>query len=184
MLWSRLVAAEWAALAWELLGASVLLIAVRWLVRRLEKRPRGLGRSGTSTPQPHPAAAPSPGKASRPVGPRPSRAQGLAGPKTRVPPPNGGRCGSGVRRTDIRRREPGQRGSGTFIPGGGRCRPVRRKGHPSRGGRCRRDPASPGGVDFRGKGLRSFGKALVARDGAGGLNQGPGVGTCWFLQVF
>uniref|UniRef100_A0A250Y6B6 Ankyrin repeat and LEM domain-containing protein 2 n=1 Tax=Castor canadensis TaxID=51338 RepID=A0A250Y6B6_CASCN len=61
MLWSRLVAAEWAALAWELLGASVLLIAVRWLVRRLEKRPRGLGRSGTSTPQPRPAAAPSPG---------------------------------------------------------------------------------------------------------------------------
>ncbi|XP_060048675.1 ankyrin repeat and LEM domain-containing protein 2 [Erinaceus europaeus] len=37
MLWPRL-AAEWAALAWELLGASVLLLAVRWLVRQLDKR--------------------------------------------------------------------------------------------------------------------------------------------------
>lgn len=45
MLWPRLAATEWAALAWELLGASVLLIAARWLVRRLD-RPRGLGQSG------------------------------------------------------------------------------------------------------------------------------------------
>ncbi|XP_027807813.2 ankyrin repeat and LEM domain-containing protein 2 isoform X1 [Marmota flaviventris] len=59
MLWPRLAAAEWAALAWELLGASVLLLAVRWLVRRLEKRPRGLGRGGTPTPPP--CAAPAPG---------------------------------------------------------------------------------------------------------------------------
>ncbi|CAK6439918.1 unnamed protein product [Pipistrellus nathusii] len=50
MLWPRLVAAEWAALAWELLGASVLLLAVRWLVRRLEKRPRGQGRSSLPAP--------------------------------------------------------------------------------------------------------------------------------------
>ncbi|XP_045881512.1 ankyrin repeat and LEM domain-containing protein 2 [Meles meles] len=52
MLWPRLAAAEWAPLVWELLGASVLLIAVRWLVRRLEKRPRGLGRSGPPAPPP------------------------------------------------------------------------------------------------------------------------------------
>ncbi|KAK2500445.1 hypothetical protein MC885_016422 [Smutsia gigantea] len=60
MLWPRLAAAEWAALAWELLGASVLLIAVRWLVRRLEKRPRGLGRSGRPAPPPRAAADPAP----------------------------------------------------------------------------------------------------------------------------
>ncbi|XP_046495745.1 ankyrin repeat and LEM domain-containing protein 2 [Equus quagga] len=60
MLWPRLAAAEWAALAWELLGASVLLFAVRWLVRRLEKRPRGLGRSGPLDPPPRAAAAPAP----------------------------------------------------------------------------------------------------------------------------
>lgn len=47
MLWQRLAVVEWAALAWELLGASVLLIAVRWLVRRLEKRPQDLSRRGT-----------------------------------------------------------------------------------------------------------------------------------------
>lgn len=47
MLWQRLAVVEWAALAWELLGASVLLIAVRWLVRRLEKRPRNLDRCAT-----------------------------------------------------------------------------------------------------------------------------------------
>ncbi|XP_049476669.1 ankyrin repeat and LEM domain-containing protein 2 isoform X1 [Panthera uncia] len=52
MLWTRLAAAEWAALVWELLGASVLLIAVRWLVRRLDKRPQGLGRSGPPAPPP------------------------------------------------------------------------------------------------------------------------------------
>nr|XP_035937495.1 ankyrin repeat and LEM domain-containing protein 2 isoform X1 [Halichoerus grypus] len=52
MLWPRLAAAEWVPLVWELLGASVLLIAVRWLVRRLEKRPRGLGRSGPPAPPP------------------------------------------------------------------------------------------------------------------------------------
>lgn len=52
MLWQRLAVVEWAALAWELLGASVLLIAVRWLVRRLEKRPRNLNRCGTSCPPP------------------------------------------------------------------------------------------------------------------------------------
>ncbi|CAO2629430.1 Ankyrin repeat and LEM domain-containing protein 2 [Lemmus lemmus] len=46
MLWQRLAVVEWAALAWELLGASVLLIAVRWLVRRLEKRPQDLNRRG------------------------------------------------------------------------------------------------------------------------------------------
>lgn len=65
MLWPRLAAAEWAALAWELLGASVLLIAVRWLVRRLEKRPWGLGRSGRPAPPPRAAAdpGPDPGKA-------------------------------------------------------------------------------------------------------------------------
>ncbi|XP_051692820.2 ankyrin repeat and LEM domain-containing protein 2 isoform X2 [Oryctolagus cuniculus] len=62
MLWPRLAATEWAALAWELLGASVLLLAVRWLVRRLEKRPRGLDRSGTPAPQPCAAAAPDPGE--------------------------------------------------------------------------------------------------------------------------
>ncbi|KAM5200582.1 ankyrin repeat and LEM domain-containing protein 2 isoform 1-T1 [Hipposideros larvatus] len=50
MLWPQLAATEWAALAWELLGASVLLIAVRWLVRRLEKRPRVLGRPGPPAP--------------------------------------------------------------------------------------------------------------------------------------
>ncbi|KAI5166321.1 ankyrin repeat and LEM domain-containing protein 2 [Manis pentadactyla] len=60
MLWPRLAAAEWAALAWELLGASVLLIAVRWLVRRLEKRSRGLGRNGRPAPSPHAAADPAP----------------------------------------------------------------------------------------------------------------------------
>ncbi|XP_042523187.1 ankyrin repeat and LEM domain-containing protein 2 isoform X1 [Dipodomys spectabilis] len=58
MPWPRLAAAEWAALAWELLGASVLLLAVRWLVRRLEKRPRGPG--GSRTPAPPPRAAPEP----------------------------------------------------------------------------------------------------------------------------
>ncbi|XP_009003178.2 ankyrin repeat and LEM domain-containing protein 2 isoform X1 [Callithrix jacchus] len=57
MLWPRLAAAEWAALAWELLGASVLLIAVRWLVRRLGPRPGVLGRSGTPVPPPRAAAA-------------------------------------------------------------------------------------------------------------------------------
>ncbi|XP_038202637.1 ankyrin repeat and LEM domain-containing protein 2 isoform X2 [Arvicola amphibius] len=46
MLWQRLAVVEWASLAWELLGASVLLIAVRWLVRRLEKRPQDLSRRG------------------------------------------------------------------------------------------------------------------------------------------
>uniref|UniRef100_H0WUM8 Ankyrin repeat and LEM domain-containing protein 2 n=1 Tax=Otolemur garnettii TaxID=30611 RepID=H0WUM8_OTOGA len=62
MLWPRLAAAEWAALAWELLGASVLLIAVRWLVRRLEKRPRGLGRSPTPAPPPPAASGPDSGE--------------------------------------------------------------------------------------------------------------------------
>ncbi|XP_032127270.1 ankyrin repeat and LEM domain-containing protein 2 isoform X1 [Sapajus apella] len=62
MLWPRLAAAEWAALAWELLGASVLLIAVRWLVRRLGPRPGGLGRSGTPVPPPRAAAAPASGE--------------------------------------------------------------------------------------------------------------------------
>ncbi|XP_076778441.1 ankyrin repeat and LEM domain-containing protein 2 isoform X2 [Arvicanthis niloticus] len=52
MLWQRLAVVEWAALAWELLGASVLLIAVRWLVRRLEKRPRDLNRCGTLSSPP------------------------------------------------------------------------------------------------------------------------------------
>ncbi|XP_066870741.1 ankyrin repeat and LEM domain-containing protein 2 isoform X2 [Kogia breviceps] len=60
MLWPRLAAAEWAALAWELLGASVLLIAVRWLVRRLDRRPRALGRSGSPDPPPCAAAGPVP----------------------------------------------------------------------------------------------------------------------------
>ncbi|XP_037672939.1 ankyrin repeat and LEM domain-containing protein 2 [Choloepus didactylus] len=62
MLWPRLAAAEWAALAWELLGASVLLLAVRWLVRRLEKRPRALGLSGPPDPPPRAAAGPHPGE--------------------------------------------------------------------------------------------------------------------------
>ncbi|XP_042638781.1 ankyrin repeat and LEM domain-containing protein 2 [Orycteropus afer afer] len=58
MLWPRLAAAEWTALAWELLGASVLLIAVRWLVRRLEKRPGRLDRSKAPAPPPRgPSAA-------------------------------------------------------------------------------------------------------------------------------
>ncbi|XP_006901069.1 PREDICTED: ankyrin repeat and LEM domain-containing protein 2 [Elephantulus edwardii] len=60
MLWPRLAAAEWTALAWELLGASVLLIAVRWLVRRLEKRPRGLSRSEASASPPRAVPAPTP----------------------------------------------------------------------------------------------------------------------------
>lgn len=64
MLWQRLAVVEWAALAWELLGASVLLIAVRWLVRRLEKRPRDLNRCGTpsSPPSASAAVAPRPGE--------------------------------------------------------------------------------------------------------------------------
>ncbi|XP_005085355.1 ankyrin repeat and LEM domain-containing protein 2 isoform X1 [Mesocricetus auratus] len=57
MLWQRLAVVEWAALAWELLGASVLLIAVRWLVRRLEKRPPSLNRCGTPSPPPGASAA-------------------------------------------------------------------------------------------------------------------------------
>lgn len=57
MLWQRLAVVEWAALAWELLGASVLLIAVRWLVRRLEKRPREPKRSGTLSSPPGASAA-------------------------------------------------------------------------------------------------------------------------------
>ncbi|XP_031193172.1 ankyrin repeat and LEM domain-containing protein 2 isoform X2 [Mastomys coucha] len=52
MLWQRLAVVEWAALAWELLGASVLLFAVRWLVRRLEKRPRDPNRCGTLSSPP------------------------------------------------------------------------------------------------------------------------------------
>ncbi|KAM8815712.1 ankyrin repeat and LEM domain-containing protein 2 [Rhynchonycteris naso] len=60
MLWPRLVASEWAALAWEVLGASVLLLAVRWLVRRLEKRPRGLGPSAVPAPPPRAAVDPAP----------------------------------------------------------------------------------------------------------------------------
>lgn len=65
MLWQRLAVVEWAALAWELLGASVLLIAVRWLVRRLEKRPRNLDRCATlSSPSaPSEAVTTQPGKA-------------------------------------------------------------------------------------------------------------------------
>ncbi|CAH6778696.1 ankyrin repeat and LEM domain-containing protein 2 isoform X2 [Phodopus roborovskii] len=57
MLWQRLAVVEWASLAWELLGASVLLIAVRWLVRRLEKRPRDLNRCGTPSSSPGASAA-------------------------------------------------------------------------------------------------------------------------------
>ncbi|XP_043300031.1 ankyrin repeat and LEM domain-containing protein 2-like isoform X1 [Cervus canadensis] len=67
MLWPRLAATEWAALAWELLGASVLLIAVRWLVRRLDRRPRGLGQSGPPDPPPRAAAGPAPDPATREV---------------------------------------------------------------------------------------------------------------------
>ncbi|XP_028633228.1 ankyrin repeat and LEM domain-containing protein 2 isoform X2 [Grammomys surdaster] len=64
MLWQRLAVVEWAALAWELLGASVLLIAVRWLVRRLEKRPRDVNRCGTlsSPPGASEAVAAQPGE--------------------------------------------------------------------------------------------------------------------------
>ncbi|KAM5312690.1 ankyrin repeat and LEM domain-containing protein 2 isoform 2-T2 [Glossophaga mutica] len=60
MLWQRLVATEWAALAWELLGASVLLLAVRWLVWRLERRPRGLGQSASPAPPPGATVDPAP----------------------------------------------------------------------------------------------------------------------------
>lgn len=82
MLWPRLAAADWAALVWELLGASVLLLAVRWLVRRLEKRPRG--RGGGAIPAPPSRAAvdadSDPGKAPRlPCGPGPRP------PETAVP---------------------------------------------------------------------------------------------------
>lgn len=86
MLWPRLAATEWAALAWELLGASVLLIAVRWLVRRLDRRPRGLGQSGPPDPPPRAAAgpAPDPGKTGSRVGPLPC--PGL-GPASRLLPP-------------------------------------------------------------------------------------------------
>lgn len=73
MLWQRLAVVEWADLAWELLGASVLLIAVSWLVRRLEKRPRDLDRSGTlsSPPGASEAVAAQPGKAALVVGGKP-----------------------------------------------------------------------------------------------------------------
>lgn len=89
MLWPRLVAAEWAALAWELLGASVLLLAVRWLVRRLEKRPRGLGRSAPPAPPPRAAVDPAPDSGEAPplppLGPPgeaavPGKAGGTSGP--------------------------------------------------------------------------------------------------------
>ncbi|XP_045700124.1 ankyrin repeat and LEM domain-containing protein 2 [Phyllostomus hastatus] len=60
MLWQRLVATEWAALAWELLGASVLLLAVRWLVWRLERRPWGLGQNASPAPPPHAMVDPAP----------------------------------------------------------------------------------------------------------------------------
>lgn len=83
MLWQRLAVVEWAALAWELLGASVLLIAVRWLVRRLEKRPRDLNRCGTlsSPPSASEAGASPQGKAVLVMGgkahsPRPQDAVG------------------------------------------------------------------------------------------------------------
>lgn len=83
MLWQRLAVVEWAALAWELLGASVLLIAVRWLVRRLEKRPRDLNRCGTlsSPPGASEAGASPQGKAALVMGgkahsPRPLDAVG------------------------------------------------------------------------------------------------------------
>lgn len=73
MLWQRLAVVEWAALAWELLGASVLLIAVRWLVRRLEKRPRDPNRCGTLSSLPGASAAVSaqPGKTALAVGGKP-----------------------------------------------------------------------------------------------------------------
>ncbi|KAG8515044.1 Ankyrin repeat and LEM domain-containing protein 2, partial [Galemys pyrenaicus] len=60
----------------------MLLIAVRWLVRRLEKRPQGLGRPGTPSPPPRVPAdpPPDPGNVARPVGPRPSRCPPPAGP--------------------------------------------------------------------------------------------------------
>ncbi|XP_029412311.1 ankyrin repeat and LEM domain-containing protein 2 isoform X2 [Nannospalax galili] len=57
MLWQRLAVVEWAVLVWELLGASVLFIALRWLVRRLEKRPRAGDRCGTPSPPPGAATA-------------------------------------------------------------------------------------------------------------------------------
>uniref|UniRef100_A0A8C6RJ68 Ankyrin repeat and LEM domain-containing protein 2 n=1 Tax=Nannospalax galili TaxID=1026970 RepID=A0A8C6RJ68_NANGA len=62
MLWQRLAVVEWAVLVWELLGASVLFIALRWLVRRLEKRPRAGDRCGTPSPPPGAATAAHPGK--------------------------------------------------------------------------------------------------------------------------
>ena len=86
MLWPRLAATEWAALAWELLGASVLLIAVRWLVRRLDRRPRGLGQSGPPDPPLRAAAGPAPdsGKTGSRVGPLPC--PGLGPPSRFLPP--------------------------------------------------------------------------------------------------
>ncbi|XP_045152785.1 ankyrin repeat and LEM domain-containing protein 2 [Echinops telfairi] len=66
MLWPRLPVAEWTALAWELLGASVLLIAVRWLVRRLEKRPRDLSQSEAFAPPPFASPPPASGPAPHP----------------------------------------------------------------------------------------------------------------------
>lgn len=82
MLWQRLAVVEWAALAWELLGASVLLFAVRWLVRRLEKRPRDPNRCGTLSSQP---------SASEVVAARPGKAAISCGRKTSLSPPPG--CG-------------------------------------------------------------------------------------------
>uniref|UniRef100_A0A8C5KXA0 Ankyrin repeat and LEM domain-containing protein 2 n=1 Tax=Jaculus jaculus TaxID=51337 RepID=A0A8C5KXA0_JACJA len=62
MLWPGLAAAEWAALAWELLGASVLILAVRWLVGRLLKRSRSRDHDGAPSPPPLRAAAARPGE--------------------------------------------------------------------------------------------------------------------------
>ena len=92
MLWQRLVATEWAALAWELLGASVLLLAVRWLVWRLERRPRGLGRSASPAPPPRATVdpAPDPGKA-------PPLSASWAGPTQTWGCYSGGRPGVTVR---------------------------------------------------------------------------------------
>lgn len=72
------------------LGASVLLIAVRWLVQRLDRRPRGLGQSGPPDPPPRAAAGqPRSGKTGSRVGPLLAQAWVLLPVFSRPPPGSG-----------------------------------------------------------------------------------------------